>query len=72
MKLQENVIKEFNDLSSREMMLIYDMILNFKERKNYKPKKKATSFSYKSIRNCLSSIKGSLSEDIISNRKDRI
>jgi len=71
MKLKEQTIREIEDLTPRELGSIYDLILCLK---NKRPEStiRDSRPHYKKVRTVLSKCKGSLSEDIISARRDRI
>ena len=69
MTIKEKTIRELDSLKNDELRVIYDIIKSLKR----KPKKNKGSLKQiESIRKELKSIKGSLSSDIIDNRRDRI
>ena len=72
MNIKQNTIEELNNLSDKEIMIIYEMVLDLKERSIKKKDKKSGKFSYLKVQKALKNIKGNLSDDIISNREDRI
>ncbi len=71
MKIKEQTIKELEDLGSSELMKVYEMIISLKtKQEKYKTKKGQPA--YLRVRNALKQFKGSLSEDILLLREDRI
>lgn len=71
MKVKEEAIKELENLKPDELMMVYDLILSFKGRKPIQ-KAKDTLPAYIRVRNALKQYKGSLSEDILADREERI
>lgn len=71
MKVKEETIKELENLKPDELMMVYDLILSFKGRK---PRQKAKDNlpAYIRVRNALKQYKGSLGEDILADREERI
>lgn len=71
MKIKEQTIKELDTLEPSELSIVYDLILSLKgkakEKKVVKPLK-----AYQRVREILKSCKGSLSNDILLTREDRI
>ncbi|MCH8317867.1 MAG: hypothetical protein IIA88_05120 [Bacteroidetes bacterium] len=72
MNIKQNTIEELNNLSDKEIMIIYGIVLNMKDRRIKKKDKESGKFSYLKVREALKNIKGNLSDDIVSNREDRI
>lgn len=71
MKIKEQTLKEMETLNPKELMILYEIILTIKNiRKEYKPIK--ISSAYMRVRELLNDLKGSLSDDIILEREDRI
>jgi len=71
MTLKEQTIEEIKQLPPKDLTLAYNFILLLKEKKrpdHRKPKKAA----YLRAREVLSKCNGSLSEDIIKYREDRV
>ena len=71
MKIKEETIKELENLKPNELIMVYDLILSLRGRKPRQGNRKKLS-SYIQVRNALKQCKGSLSEDILSFREDRI
>ena len=72
MKINEQAIKELESLGPSELMKIYEMIISLKSpQKKHKAQKKGAPV-YIKVRNILKQCKGSLSEDILLLREDRI
>lgn len=71
MKIKDQTIKELENLAAAELHIVYDLIKSLKEKE-----KKATTvrrgYPYKKVRQLLVGCKGSLSDDIIAARQDRI
>jgi len=71
MKLRNEAIKEINNLAPDEIIQVYDIILAIKN----KSKQKTIQIKptvYKEARKSLKNIRGNLSDDILSNREERI
>jgi uncharacterized protein YfkK (UPF0435 family) len=69
MTIKEKTIRELDSLKNDELRVIYDLIKSLKRR----PEKNRGSLEQiEAIRKDLNSIEGSLSSDIIDNRRDRI
>ena len=71
MKVKEETIKELENLNPNELMMVYELILSFKGRKP-KQRSKANLPIYRKVRNALKQCKGSLSEDILAAREERV
>lgn len=71
MKIKEQAIKELETLKPVEVMRVYDWILSLKDKRPKKIAKEALP-GYMRVREALKQCKGSLSKDILSNRKDRV
>lgn len=71
MKLKEQAIKKLDELKPEALARVYDLIIELK-RTNQTKKNKATTADYIKAREALKQCKGSLSEDIIQEREDRI
>ena len=71
MKIKDQAIKELDNLNPGELMIVYDLILSLKGKiveQNVKERLPA----YIRVRNALKQCKGSMSEDVLTSRKDRI
>ncbi len=71
MKMKEQAIKELEELKPNELIKIYDLILSLKRQP---PGEKARGDlpAYLRVREALKQCKGSLSEDILVAREDRV
>lgn len=70
MKLKTRLIEEIKTLSNSNILRLYDMAMTLKECE--KPNLKTTSDDYISVRKALGNCKGSLSEDILEERNEKI
>ena len=71
LNIKEQTIKELKELKPEAIAKVYDLITELK-RANQAQKSKTTTTGYLSVRKALEQCKGSLSEDIIQEREDRI
>ncbi len=71
MKLKEQAIKKLDELKPEALARVYDLITELKRTSQTK-KSKMTVTDYMKVREALKQCKGSLSEDIIQEREDRI
>ena len=71
MKLKEQAIKKLDELKPEALARVYDLITELKRTSQAK-KNKMTVTDYMKVREALKQCKGSLSEDIIQERADRI
>ena len=71
MKIKDQAVKELEELRPTELIKVYDLILSLKKRKVDDRKEKIVP-AYLKVRGALKQCKGSLSEDILSVREDRI
>jgi hypothetical protein len=71
MKLKEQAIKKLDELKPEALARVYDLIMELK-RSDQARKAKATTGDYLKVREALKQCKGSLSEDILREREDRI
>ena len=71
MKLKEQAIKKLDELKPEALARVYDLITELKRTSQAK-KNKMTVTDYMKVREVLKQCKGSLSEDIIQEREDRI
>jgi hypothetical protein len=72
MTLQEQTIKEIKELSPQSLTMIYNHIRLLKQAQTVVYSKKRHTAPYLKARKILSMCKVSLSEDIITDREDRI
>ena len=71
LNLKEKTIKELDELKPQALAKVYDLITELKQT-NQAKKGKTTAADYIKVRKALKQCKGSLSEDIIMEREDRI
>jgi gentisate 1,2-dioxygenase len=71
LNLKEQTIKELDELKPQALAKVYELITKLK-RTNQAPKSKPAAADYIKVREALKQCKGSLSEDIILEREDRI
>jgi len=71
MKIKDQTIKELQELKPTELIKVYDLILSLKKRTLTTRKEKSVP-AYLKVRGALRQCKGSLSEDILAVREDRI
>jgi len=71
MKLKEQTKKRLDELAPKALAQVYDLITELR-REGGSRVKKATSNDYLKAREALKPCKGSLSEDILQEREDRI
>jgi len=71
LNIKEQTIKELDELKPEALAKVYDLITELK-RTNQAKKSKTTAAGYLKVREALKQCKGSLSEDIIQEREDRI
>jgi len=71
MKLKEQAIKKLDELKPEALARVYDLIVELK-RSEQGEKSKTTTADYIKVREALKQCKGSLSDDIIQEREDRI
>ncbi|MBC8525733.1 MAG: hypothetical protein ISS28_01945 [Candidatus Cloacimonetes bacterium] len=71
MKIKEKTIQEIKNLDADNLMFIYEIILSIKNRKKLFRSVDVSS-AYKRVRELLKDLKGSLSDDIILDREDRV
>jgi hypothetical protein len=70
-KIKEQTIKELDTLAPDELLRMYDLIISLKNT-HHKEKTYAPVSEYLKVREALKGCKGSLSEDIMLERGDRI
>jgi hypothetical protein len=70
MKIKDLTKNELETLSPDQLAIVYDLILSLKEKPTMTGNTQGSS--YLAVRKALSKCKGSLSEDIISLREDRL
>jgi hypothetical protein len=71
MKIKDRAIKEIEELRPTELIKVYDLILSLKKKPVDGRKEKIVP-AYLQVRGALKQCKGSLSDDILSVREDRI
>jgi len=71
MKIKDQTIKELEELKPGELIKVYDLILSFKRRPP-EEKRKRDFPAYLKVREALKQCKGSMSEDVLLGREDRI
>jgi hypothetical protein len=71
MKIKKQVLRELESLGPSELVTVYEMITSLKARLG-KPRTRIGEPAYLKVRKALSPCKGSLSDDILSLREDRI
>jgi len=69
--IKEQTIKELKKLKPEAITKVYDLITDLK-RTNKAKKSKTTTAGYLKVREALKQCTGSLSEDIVQEREDRI
>lgn len=68
MKIKEEAIKELETLRPAELLKVYDLIFSLKEKKQIE----VPNAAYLKVREALRQCRGSLSEDVLLGREDRI
>ena len=71
MEIRERAIKEINNLNTNKLMTLYEIILSMKNSEKDANKGRISS-AYLKVRESLKNLNGSLSDDIILMREDRI
>lgn len=71
MKLKEQAIKKLDELKPDALARVYDLIIELK-RTEQAEKSRITTADYMKVREALKQCKGSLSDDIIRERADRV
>ena len=71
MQLKEKLIEEIEQLDTKYIAEIYNMVLSLKDRKIVN-KELPTEKSYLRVRKALRNYQGNLSDEIIAQREDRI
>lgn len=71
MKLKERAIEEIQELEPQEVTSVYNLILALKKERPSRRTQKGVA-PYKRAREILSKCEGSLAEDIIREREDRV
>ena len=72
MKIKDQAVKELESLNPSELAAVYEMITSFKKAGRGEPKPRAVEPAYLSVRKGLAKCKGSLSDDILLLREDRV
>lgn len=71
MKIKEQTIKELETLGPSDLYVVYDLIQSMKV-KQKKQRIEGAVRAYQKVREILKHCKGSLSDDILNSRADRI
>jgi len=71
MKLQDETIREIEQLPVSELLRVYDLVVSLK-RKQVSPREASTPSPYLKARSILSKCSGSMADDLISAREDRL
>ena len=71
MKLKDQAIKKLDELKPEALARVYDLIVELK-RSEQAEKSNAITADYINVRQALKRCRGSLSDDIIQEREDRI
>ena len=71
MKIKEQTIKELETLAPSDLYLVYDLIQSMKV-KQKKKRIEGSGKAYQRVRDMLKHCKGSMSDDILNNRADRV
>ena len=71
MKIKDQAMKELDTLRPSDLLIVYDLMLSLKEKVQEKTTRSPLP-AYKRVRAALKGCKGSLSEDIMREREDRI
>lgn len=72
MKIKEQAIKELESLDPLELVTVYEMITALKARPRERRTMMIGEHAYLRVRRALASCKGSLSDDILLIREDRV
>jgi hypothetical protein len=75
MKIKEQAMKELENMDPSGLMIIHDLILSLKNqeaRRTPRIKRNNKTKSYIKVRNALKQCCGSLSDEVLSAREDRI
>ena len=70
MNPKDRLLKELENLSNSSILKVYDLVLTLKEKE--KTKRVTSSKDYLRAREALKNCKGSLSDDIKEERKERV
>lgn len=71
MNLKEQAVRELDTLGPSELLIVYDLILSLKSRVK-KTRVKKPLQAYLKVREALGGYKGSLANDVLEGREDRI
>jgi len=71
MKIKDQAMKELDTLRPSDLLMVYDLMLSLKEKVQERAVRSPLP-AYKRVREALKGCKGSLSEDIMREREDRI
>jgi hypothetical protein len=70
MEIRERTIDEIKKLDSNSLMALYEIVLSMKKSRN--GNREELSSTYLNVRDLLKSVGGSLAEDIVVGREDRL
>jgi len=72
MKVIDKTIRELNDLNPDEALNVFNFVLALKEKPKAHHKKLLQSDAYRNVRKALKNCSGTLSNDIIADREERL
>ena len=72
MKVLSRAIKTLETLPPADLMAVYNVMLTMKKRHSDKEDSPKSVFAYRKVRSILRRCSGSMSEDIIQDREDRL
>ena len=68
MQAKKRLLKEIDSLGFHDIVRVYDLVLTLKKEKKLKPSEKGYLRTRRALKNC----KGSLSDDIMKERSERL
>ncbi len=72
MKVIDKTIEELNDLDPDDALNVFNFVLSLKGKHRKPPQAEASPEAYMAVRDALKSCSGSLSNDIVNERSERI
>lgn len=72
MKVIDKTIKELNDLNPDEALNVFNFVLALKETPKVNRRKGPQPDTYRNVRNALKNCPGTMSDDIIADREERL
>ena len=72
MKILSRAIRTMETLPPADLMAVYNVMLTMKKRQSDKEDGQKNIFAYRKVRSILRKCPGSISEDIIHDREDRL